>query len=1343
MGRGGVAVVHAATDLATGERVALKRLRAQDDPALQQRIVELFEREYHTLAQLAHPHIVRVYDYGIDAEGPYYTMEMVDGGDLQQLAPLPWRRACAIARDVCSALSLLHSRRLVHRDISPRNVRCGRDGRAKLLDFGALAPFGANKFLVGTPGCCAPESVNLQPLDGRADLYGLGATLYYLVVGRHAYLARHFSALSECWLNGFVRPSQLTPDLPPALDELLLDLLRLEPDARPASAAEVMQRLSAIDGETDIEQQRVARAYLVTPTLVGREEQLARVKRKLDRTLNRGRGNSLVVSGPAGVGRSRFLDACVLEATLLGASVVRTDADDAASGEWGVLRALVRQLFTIMPQAALEASRPHAGVLARFAPEVFVADLSEAATLSLRPSQPEEGVASRSQLQAALQAWLTALCRRRPLLVAVDDFGRIDEPSAALLSLLSHDVVDGLCLLVTTEMDAPVRAPAAQRLVQEAAALVQLQNLGREDAEQLLKSLFGEVPNLSQLAHRLHGLTAGNPRDLLGLAQHLVDHRVLSYEAGAWTLPAQIDESNLPSSMAQALRARLEQMPELVRQLAAVCALCPDQAFGFEECELLSERTAASLMLDLDELVNAQILRRVDDRFGISRPVWVGALRSLLTPALERSLERRLALVFERRGQDFRAGQHWLRAGEQSRGLDVLVAHARTSQHQTAKSSEAFYRYAEALPPDWFDTYQRSLQLCGELDRPARDAFTLRSRLAGIVPAFAVPDRGNADALLGQLVRDSGLGDWHALPDTLEPTERIRTALARAEARYAETPDRERVLPPSEAIGLFSRTLTSATGRVTVGMDVVYLRSMPDLRPFAPISPALALLSHLREGVEARYTGRMEQACEIYRRVLERTAQPDRAGLDASYCEFIRLAVMNALDIMEACMGLGGRRSFCAPVASHPAFHVNAMATRVVHQLFQGDIRAADQSRKHVERLRIEMRQLYDGSSLSWEIVAHTICEDLTRVRQALGQMEQLAQRFPGWRALSNYALAEYHRIRRDPLRAAQALENALALARPGEHMLWSLMAASQVRTLAALEHKAEAMALAERHLLRAQELSLGCMAEPLWQALALCQAQVGRAEAVQTAQASVARANALGVTGINLGVAYETCAKVALLLGDLAGFEDHAEACYEAYGCYRNPALLAKYRRLRQEAELQKPAPQRKRISSPDAYVSRTGIPIAVALDQCRSAAERARMALGMLITEAGARGGFLFSMGVEQAECLATVGEIALPDELLPRVTDYLLSQSQDTPTTSSDADDTSSSEWLDEVGSRYRPVLLCHDATDSWSVMGVALIALAETGVFFQPSRMASAISRYWADHGESALMFVNDG
>jgi len=233
IGRGGMAVVHAALDRASGRRVALKRLQAPRSEQLQTRNLEAFEREYHTLAQLAHPRVVEVYDFGVDLEGPHYTMELLDGGDIQQLGRVPWRRACEIARDVCSALSLLHSRRLVHRDVRPRNVRCTSDGRAKLIDFGAVAPVGPCKVLVGTPPCCAPESVQFQALDGRTDLFALGATLYFMLVGEHAYAARHVGSLQDAWLQGFARPSARVPDIPDALDELVLDLLRLQPDARP------------------------------------------------------------------------------------------------------------------------------------------------------------------------------------------------------------------------------------------------------------------------------------------------------------------------------------------------------------------------------------------------------------------------------------------------------------------------------------------------------------------------------------------------------------------------------------------------------------------------------------------------------------------------------------------------------------------------------------------------------------------------------------------------------------------------------------------------------------------------------------------------------------------------------------------------------------------------------------------------------------------------------------------------------------------------------------------------------------------------------------------------------
>src|SRR4051812_42395808 len=130
LGRGGMGAVYRVRDARSGGLVALKRVRARDARKAQKRKA-LLEREYHTLSQLAHPRIIEVYDYGIDDVGPYYTMELLDGKDLDQGGRLAWKRVCAVLCDVASSLAILHSRGLLHRDVSARNVRITGDGRAK------------------------------------------------------------------------------------------------------------------------------------------------------------------------------------------------------------------------------------------------------------------------------------------------------------------------------------------------------------------------------------------------------------------------------------------------------------------------------------------------------------------------------------------------------------------------------------------------------------------------------------------------------------------------------------------------------------------------------------------------------------------------------------------------------------------------------------------------------------------------------------------------------------------------------------------------------------------------------------------------------------------------------------------------------------------------------------------------------------------------------------------------------------------------------------------------------------------------------------------------------------
>src|SRR5262249_6021356 len=150
--------------------------------------------------------------------------------------------------------------------------------------------------------------------DGRSDLYALGATLYFTLVGRGAYPARTFQQLIELWQRPPLPPSEVNAEIPAALDALVMDLLQLDPALRPVSAAEVSQRLCALAGLANDDQLLVSQAYLSTPTLVGRERELERVTQMVQRVVRNKRGAALLVRGAAGMGRSRFLDACALSA---------------------------------------------------------------------------------------------------------------------------------------------------------------------------------------------------------------------------------------------------------------------------------------------------------------------------------------------------------------------------------------------------------------------------------------------------------------------------------------------------------------------------------------------------------------------------------------------------------------------------------------------------------------------------------------------------------------------------------------------------------------------------------------------------------------------------------------------------------------------------------------------------------------------------------------------------------------------------------------------------------------------------------------------------------------------
>jgi Protein kinase domain/AAA ATPase domain len=1345
LGTGGMATVFEVFDTATERRLALKRLHALPDAARRQRTIELFEREFHALSHLAHPRVVEAYDYGLDESGPYYTMEMLDGGELSQLAPLPWRRACEIARDVCSALSLVHSRRWVYRDLNPRNVHCTSDGRAKLIDFGALCPLGPAKQVVGTPAYCAPEVLDFAPLDGRTDLYSLGATLYFMLTGRHAYPARSFEQLRLALETRPARPSELVPEVPVALDNLVMDLLHPEPSVRPANAAEVLEQLAAIEGRTLEEQTQVTLAYLSTPSLVSRDTALARTRTKITRA-QRSRGGVLLFEGASGAGRSRMLAACRLEAKLQGLLTVTVQADAGdAHDDYGALRALSAQLLLAAPELSVQLAEPLLPVLGHVLPEL----------LALRPDTQLEPFSDGTRLRplalAAARDWLLALSAQRPLLIAVDDLHAIDEPSAAVIALLARGLENhGLLLIASVETGAIAIAPAPLKVFSAAATSTLLENLNLEDSEHLLRSVFGDVPHVQLLAHRLHHITHGNPRDLTQLAQYLVDRGLAQFRAGAWSLPNQIDEADLPNDMAQALADRVRALGPLARTLGLALTLTPDRGLSLAECVAACEgESPASVFAALDELQRVQAITAAADNHAISQRGFAIALQAGADADQKRQLHARLSRVFERRGhEEFRRAQHLMHAGQVDLGLDVLVAFALESKIRTDSDTRAFGSLIAALPEDWLPFYLDAVEQCVQRGRAARDAHALRLRFVSFGNVMGVPVALAAPLLracMEDLARASGLDQCVAQPDAADPTLAARLAIGAAQQRYDTCPANEQICPPMLAVRDLSRALISTAGLATLTLDYELALAMPSLAGFRALSPALEVVERLRCGSLVRMSGRFEEACAAYRDLLTYSDRADYAGLDVSNHRLMRAGVMGALGLMEASCNLDASPAWAAQAESEPLYLVQASQIRMVHALWEGRVHDADKHSAHFELLRIQggPRQLGDGAYLLARVTANAAGDDLTRIKQTAEDIQAMAARHAPWRAVSEYALGEYERIRGDKLRALAHLDAALSLCGADTNPIWAYAAGARVQVLREQGQLEEARTAGEAYLADAEQNALVWHTNFIRLPLALTLSELGdTTHAVQLADFVIAQFQHAGSRGLPNVLAYEARTRIALAANDLPGYESALAQLAEHARSSQGRGLRVKYERLK--ADTRTHANQTDATGATGVTLL-TGTQMRSVLAGCNVPHERAQRTLQLLLRRSGAEEGSLYWHREGGRELVATIGDGTADPGLAHFLDDFVQSQLQDkdmnTCSQETDVADTgmTSNLWMAEDGAQHHTVLLSHQTPQGFAITGVAILRATQVK-FTHPTALASSLSRALLDAGDVVPLLV---
>ena len=276
LGRGNMGVVYKARQLSLGRLVALKMIRtgAQAGPDELKRFLD----EARVIASLQHPHIIQIYEIGMGGEAPYFSMELVEGGNLaEHLAgrPQPWRQAAELIQTLALTIHVAHQNGIIHRDLKPANILMQKsEGRGvkgektastasslvpgpapllpKITDFGLAKQLQdkgsqtASGIIMGTPNYMAPEQAEGRSRDvgPAADIYALGAILYEILTGRPPY---HAESPAETVLQMFriepVPPSRLQPRVPRDLETICLKCLQKDPRRRYASAQDLAEDL--------------------------------------------------------------------------------------------------------------------------------------------------------------------------------------------------------------------------------------------------------------------------------------------------------------------------------------------------------------------------------------------------------------------------------------------------------------------------------------------------------------------------------------------------------------------------------------------------------------------------------------------------------------------------------------------------------------------------------------------------------------------------------------------------------------------------------------------------------------------------------------------------------------------------------------------------------------------------------------------------------------------------------------------------------------------------------------------------------------------------------------------
>ena len=617
LGRGGRKRVYRARDTgASGRQVAVALFETE---GIEETALARVRSETVAMAKLGeHPHVVRVLDSGEDGGVPYIVSEYVGGGDLAGTLEecdgrrLGVERAVAIAIDICRALEHAHSRGIVHRDLKPANVWLGDDGAARLGDFGLATTDRRSRdavegMLVGTVAYLPPEQALGRPSDARSDLYSLGAMLYELLTGEPPFPGEDAVAIIGRHLNADpVPPSHHRPEIPPALDRLVLELLSKHPEDRPAGAAGARRALEAAleqpaAGEEDAAGAENPLRGLARGVFVGRDAELDQMQELLEDSLG-GQGRLLLITGDPGIGKTRTAEQLATYAEVRGAHVHwgRCHEAEGAPPYWPWSEAIRSYVRDADPVGLRWQLGSRAADVAQIVPELGerLGELGEPPGI--------ESEQARFRVFDAVAGFLGGASKSRPLVLVLDDLHWADEPSLLLLRFIARRLADTGLLIVGTYRDVelgrhhPLADTLADLATVNATRRISLHGLAPEAIASYIELTAGVDRPPPDLAAAIREQTGGNPF-FVGEVVRLMatEGRLAEGEARR--------EVAIPQGVREVVGRRLDRLSDEANEVLRLAAVC-GREFELAVLERISPLPRERITAALDEAVAARLV---------------------------------------------------------------------------------------------------------------------------------------------------------------------------------------------------------------------------------------------------------------------------------------------------------------------------------------------------------------------------------------------------------------------------------------------------------------------------------------------------------------------------------------------------------------------------------------------------------------------------------------------------------------------------------------------------------------------------------------------------------------